>query len=164
MDKNEKRRIFSTAFLLRLDEALGYQRSIGPVIQATSPVAQFGGNVEGPGAAFYSAKQSVWDTAARGNAGTGTPIPTLHGAQRQYATEAAVGGGTKANGGGGREAAEAALRKAGWSAAGSAALGWSALIASDIAVQVGPPMVSALWRARQDVKAAIRADEDPTDD
>ncbi len=44
-------------------------------------------------------RQAVLDSASKGNASTGTPIPLLKGVAAESATIAAVGGGSKAAGG-----------------------------------------------------------------
>ncbi|WP_300595135.1 hypothetical protein [Microbacterium sp.] len=48
-----------------------------------------------------AAKQWRYNRAVDGIASTGTPVKTIHGAARYNAAYAILGGGTKANGGGG---------------------------------------------------------------
>ena len=165
MDKDELKLFRKQAFLRRLEEALEDKPAAAPKsAMPGSPLNQFGAQVPGPVAAGNAAKDLKWDLASRGVAGTGTPISMLKGAAKQYATEAHIGGGTKENGGGGREAAAAVLSKAGWSAAGVSIAAWSALIVCEVAMQVGPPVATAVWRTRGDVKAAIRAEQESGED
>jgi len=71
-----------------------------------------------------------------------------------------IGGGTIANGGGGRTAAQAALRRAGLRAASTSLLSWTAVIGCDIAIQVGSPLVTAFWRTSREVRTAERAEQE----
>lgn len=165
MDKNEKRQLRKAARLHRLTEVLldeptssARMTSVGSPV--SSPLQAAGLQIPGPWEASAFAQASISQTAEQGNAGTGRPIPTLHGAPKTYATEAAIGGGTVANGGGGRAAAAGVLNRAGRSAFAGALAGHTALILCDVAMQVGPGIATALVRAELDVRAAERAARD----
>lgn len=155
MDKHDKRHLRTTAFTRHLTEQLSDE----PVrTYPVTPLSEFGPKLDTPAGAYRSAQDNLWAAAARGTAGTGRPIPTIHGEPKMNAIRAAIGGGTKANGGAGQAGAAAVLRKAGWSSAGTTLAGWGVLLTCEIAMTVGPPVVTALWKANQDVRAAVRAE------
>lgn len=152
MERDEARRFRKEAFLRRLDEAITEPNEGGP--DTVSPLGQLGPHLEGPFAASRTARESVWEAAERGVAGTARLISETYGGAKQNATEAFIGGGTKANGGGGRQAAQGVLRNLGLTAACTSAAGWTVLIGCDVALQIGPPVLTALWRSHQDLKVA----------
>jgi len=169
MDKNEKRQFRKAARLHRLSEVLLDEPTVSPRVTSEmspvpSPLQAAGLRISGPWKASASAQASIRQTAAQGNAGTGRPIPTLHGAPKTYATEAAIGGGTVANGGGGRAAAAGVLNRAGRSAFAGALAGHAALILAEVVMQVGPGIATALVRAEIDVRAVERAERDQRKD
>ena len=60
-----------------------------------------------------AAEKASYEKAAKGAAGTGRPIPDIHGVAKDRATRARVGGGPKANGGGGIARGDRILRQRG---------------------------------------------------
>ncbi|MGW8431225.1 hypothetical protein ACWGJ9_08875 [Curtobacterium citreum] len=160
MDKHDKRHLRTTAFTRHLTEQLSDE----PVqTYPVTPLSEFGPKLDTPAGAYRSAQDNLWAAAARGNAGTGRPIPSINGEPKMKAMRAFIGGGTKANGGAGEAGAAAALRKAGWSGAGTTLAGWGILVGCEVALTVGPPVVAALWKANQEVLAAVRAERDETE-
>ena len=160
MDKNERRYLQRQAFLHHLEAQLIADQQQYTLPVAPSPIANLGPHIDGPFAANKNAMQDLWHRAENGAAGTGVPVSDLHGAAHQSAAEAHIGGGSIANGGGGRAAAPGNLRRAGLSATGSSLLGWGALIGCEVAMQAGPPLVTAIWHARREVRAAERAEHE----
>lgn len=155
MDKHEKRRLRSAAFMKHLrDELSGAPNSVAPV----NPVAEFAPSLESPVGAYRAARDAKWAEGQRGIAGTGTPISELHGAAADSATRANLGDGPLAKGGRGQAGGDAALKNAGAKNAALAAAGWGALAVVEVARTMGPPMLLALDRANQDVRAAAAED------
>jgi len=157
MEKHEKRRLRATAFTHHLTEQLSDE----PVrAHPTSPLTHVGPNLDTPVGAYRSAQANTWAAAERGTAGTGRLISDIHGEPKMKAMRAFIGGGTKRNGGPGEAGAAAVLRKDGWAGAAPVLAGWGLLIGCEFALTVGPPVVTALWKANRDVRAAERAELD----
>jgi hypothetical protein len=60
-----------------------------------------------------AAEHVTYRRAARNDAGTGRPIPELHGASKDSAIRANIGGGPQANGGGGMARGDEIMRQKG---------------------------------------------------
>jgi hypothetical protein len=161
MDKHEKRQLRLAAFTHHLAQELSEEP---PCTNLTTPLSEFGPKLDSPAGAYRAAQDATWAAAARGTAGTGRAIPTIHGEPKMKAMRAFIAGGTKANGGPGEVGAEAVLKKVGWTGAGSNLAGWGVLVGCELAMTVGPPVAAALWKANRDVRAAVRAEVGTSED
>lgn len=95
-------------------------------------------------------RSGILNWATTRDAGTGTPIAELHGAARDNAVMAAIGGGPKALGGGGRAAGEKTLSQEGL----KAQLVTYGVDAAIVVTQIG---IRYAQLVRQDRKAAREA-------
>lgn len=155
MDKHEKRQLRLAAFTHHLGQELSDE---SPRVNPTTPLSEFGPKLDSPAGAYRAAQDAIWAAAACGTAGTGRPIPIIHGEPKMKAMRAFIAGGTKANGGPGEAGAEAVLKKVGLIGAGSTLAGWGVLVGCELAITVGPPVAAALRKANRDVRAAVRAE------
>jgi hypothetical protein len=158
MDKYEKRQLRSAAFKKHLrEELVGGPDAISVVLP--NPVAELAPNLDTPIGAYRTGWDAKYAEGARGISGTGTPIRELSGAAADSATRANLGDGPKVNGGRGQAGGSAALRSAGTRNAAIATAGWAAMAGIEMGRTMGPPVMRALERANQDVRAAELAEQ-----